>query len=273
MIQTANKKILTTNNSSEYSLNQDVFLFCEDNMAQVLDFQKGQFYGLDPIGTVMISLVLEQGVEAAIAYMTQTYDVTAEQIRSDLTGLLQDLEQKELIFCKKDYKKNSFLWLRYKFALIKNYFGSVSLKLVKAISLVIRKFINPGITPNRSSVELLLTFSWLSFRFLGWSRTLSLWKQWHQQTDSVDTPKIVIQEVDRIVRETAAWQLFLPMVCKERALVGYHILRAFYGLPAQLVLGINRHPFQVHAWVECEGKVITDDPEHCATFIPVVQYS
>ena len=83
----------------------------------------------------------------------------------------------------------------------------------------------------------------------------------------------VIEEVDRVVREAAAWKLFLPMVCKERALVGYHILRAFYGLPATLVVGIDRYPFQIHAWVECDDKIVTDDPEHCEPFIPVVRYS
>jgi hypothetical protein len=71
----------------------------------------------------------------------------------------------------------------------------------------------------------------------------------------------------------AAAKLFLPMVCKERALVGYHLLRTFYSLPATLVIGIDRYPFQVHAWVECDGKVITDAPEHCESFIPAVRYS
>ena len=63
------------------------------------------------------------------------------------------------------------------------------------------------------------------------------------------------------------------MVCKERVLVGYHILRIFYGLPATLVVGIDRYPFQIHAWVECDDKIVTDDPEHCEPFIPVVRYS
>jgi hypothetical protein len=75
-----------------------------------------------------------------------------------------------------------------------------------------------------------------------------------------------------LVREAAASQLFLPVVCKERALVGYQILRVFYRLPADLIVGIDRHPFQLHAWVECEGRIITDDRAHCETFIPVVSY-
>lgn len=42
----------------------------------------------------MLSLVLEQGIEEAVKYINQTYDATEEQVKSDLTKLLQNLEQK-----------------------------------------------------------------------------------------------------------------------------------------------------------------------------------
>lgn len=31
------------------------------------------------------------------------------------------------------------------------------------------------------------------------------------------------------------------------------------GLPAEHVIGVRRVPFAVHAWVECDGKVVLDD--------------
>ena len=267
--------ILTSAKGNTYRLNQDVFLFLQDDIAQLLDFRHGQFYGLDPIGTVMVSLVLEQGIEEAIAYITQTYDVTEAQVRADFTALLENLEKKQLLIAQGKTSDRFLPWLDHPMTGAGKLLGAVCLWLLKALSSIVRILLNHEQTPNRHTVELLLTLSWVSFRLLGWSRTLSLWQHWHRHIDNIDTSVQgeVIQTVDRIVREAAAWKLFLPMVCKERALVGYHILRAFYGLPATLVVGIDRYPFQIHAWVECDSLIITDDPAHCEPFTPVVRYS
>ena len=61
-------------------------------------------------------------------------------------------------------------------------------------------------------------------------------------------------------------------MCKERALVGYHLLHSFYQVPATLMIGVTNDPFEVHAWVEYEGIIITDDPVHCQQFTPVIKY-
>ena len=267
--------ILTNEKENTYRLNQDVFLFLQDDIAQLLDFRQGQFYGLDPIGTVMVSLVLEQGIEEAIAYITQTYDVTEAQVRADFTALLENLEKKQLLIAQEKTSDRFLPWLHHPITGAGKLLGAVCLWLLKTLSSIVRILLNHEQTPNRHTVELLLTLSWVSFRLLGWSRTLSLWQHWHRHIDNIDTSVQgeVIQTVDRIVREAAAWKLFLPMVCKERALVGYHILRAFYGLSANLVVGIDRYPFQIHAWVECNSLIITDDPAHCEPFTPVVRYS
>ena len=277
MVQTAadQKPPLLNSNKKTYSLNQDVFLFIQDGIAQILDFNHGQFYALDTIGTLMVSLVLEHGSEEAVKYITQTYDATEEQVKSDLTKLLQNLEQKKLIIAQ-GQQINPFLqWFQAQKKKPAKLLDTILLWFLNRLSSIIHRLLDNGQTPSRYTVELLLTLSWISFRLLGWSRTISLWQHWHHQGKESDTSVRgeVIKEVDRVVREAAAWKLFLPMVCKERALVGYHILRVFYGLPATLVVGIDRYPFQIHAWVECDDKIVTDDPEHCEPFIPVVRYS
>ncbi len=266
---------MTDEKENTYCLNQDVYLFFQDDIAQLLDFRHGQFYGLDPIGTLMVSLVLEQGSEKTVKYISQTYDATEEQVRSDLAQLLQNLEQKKLIIAQ-GKQSNSFLkWFQDRNQQAAKLLNDILLRFLRKLSSIIHQLLNKEQTPSLKTVELLLTLSWFSFRLLGWSHTISLWQNWHLPIDKSDTSesKKVIEEVDRVIREAAAWKLFLPMVCKERALVGYHILRAFYGLPATLVVGIDRYPFQIHAWVECDGKIVTDDPEHCEPFIPVVSYS
>jgi hypothetical protein len=267
--------ILTSEYQTTYCLVENVFLSIQDDIAQILNFDRGEFYGLDPIATIMVSLVLEKGTEETIEHITQTYDATEEQVRSDLTTLLQNLEQKQLIVAQGKQINPLLQWFKRQKKKAGKLLDAILLWFVKKVSSIIHRLLDNGQTPSRRTVELLLTLSWISFRLLGWSRTISLCQHWHQQVKENDTSDCgeAIEEVDRTIREAAAWKLFLPMVCKERALVGYHILRTFYGLPATLIVGCDRYPFQIHAWVECDDKIITDDPEHCESFIPVVSYS
>ena len=317
MVQTAadQKPPLFNSDKKTYSLNQDVFLFIQDGIAQILDFDRGQFYALDSIGTLMVSLVLEHGSEETVKYITQTYDATEEQVKSDLDKLLQNLERKKLIVAQEKHSNPFVKWFDLQKKNAGKLLNAILLWFLKRISSIIHQLLDKEQAPSRSTVELLLTLSWISFRLLGWNRTISLWQNWHQQVEESNisdsgltqlskfspprppnlggelaqkSPRLggfrgqvrnawdcdeVIEQVDRTIREAAAWKLLLPMVCKERALVGYHILRAFYGLPATLVVGCDRYPFQIHAWVECDNNIVTDAPEHCETFIPVVSYS
>ncbi len=260
---------------TNYCLDENVFLFIQDDIAQILDFDRGEFYGLDRIATVMLSLVLEQGIKKTITEITQTYEVNEDCARADLTELLHNLEQKKLIIAQDKHRNLVIKWLQDQNQKAVTLLNRIWLWLIKKISFIIHQLLDKDQTPSYQTVELLLTMSWISFRILGWSRTITLWQHWHQDLGESKTSNYqkAIAKVDQIVREAAAGKLFLPMVCKERALVGYHILRTFYSLPATLVIGIERYPFQVHAWVECNGKIVTDDPEHCKLFIPVVSYS
>lgn len=281
MLQTAQQctKLTITANGSEntYRLNQDVFLVVQDGVAQLLDFSGGQFYSLDIVGTLIISLVLEQGVEAAISQVTQVYkDVTQERVRSDLTRLLQDLEHKNLILSDTG-QGDCVTRLRRQLAATSTQLIDVAyFQILKAVAPVCHNLLKSSSSshaPTHCSCELLLTLSWISLRLLGWTRTITLWQRWHKPDNSTGLLNTeIIQAVDEIIREVATRKLLLPMVCKERALVGYHILRAFNGLPAVLVVGIKHYPFQMHAWVECDGRVLTDDPAHCELFTPIAKY-
>ena len=273
--ENSHPEILTSSKVTTYSLNQDVHLFLQDNIAQLLDFRHGQFYGLDPIGTLMVSLILKQGSEETVKYIAQTYGVDEEQVGSDLAQLLKNLEQKKLIVAQGKENNSFFPWFQAQKKKAAKLHDAILLWFFQKISSIFHRLLDKEQIPSRQTVELLLTLSWISFRLLGWSRTIALWQHWHQQIEERDTSdqQEVIEEIDRTIREAAAWKLFLPMVCKERALVGYHILRTFYGLPATLIVGVDHYPFQIHAWVKCDDKIVTDDPEHCEPFIPVISYS
>ena len=54
-------------------------------------------------------------------------------------------------------------------------------------------------------------------------------------------------------------------LCLEQSLLLYDVLRR-QGVPAKYCQGVKLHPFQAHAWIEYQGQVINDVPEHVKGF-------
>lgn len=221
-----------------YRLKQDVILVLQDGVARLLGLNRGRFYGLDAVGTKTLMLLLDHGSETAALAIAAEYGVTEEQVRIDLTKLLRNLQRKQLLVCQLPQSHHP-------------------------------------VPPSRLTTSLLLTLAWISIRTLGWTRTIRFWRRWQRPIDSnapSDDWETAVQSVDTVVREAAAKHMFLPMACKERALVGWHILKTTFGIPAELVIGINLYPFQAHAWVECDPWIVTDDRSHCEIFTPAARY-
>ena len=252
------------NTNSQYALNVNVVLSKEEDLVYMLDFDNGQFYALDQMAGLMLSLVLEKGYQSAIVNISADYEVSQEQIKKDLDELIVQLHAKNLIHSTdQSHTQDNNIIIRF--------INNILKKKLLIITELCRKTINPQADINHTSVNLLLTLSWLSFRILGWNKTLSLWRQWHGQTLAIMPENLqeILQNIDKTIRTSAASKLLLPIVCKERALVGYQVLHTFYQLPAELVLGIQKYPLHIHAWVECQGMIVTDEPAHCQTYTPI----
>lgn len=52
---------------------------------------------------------------------------------------------------------------------------------------------------------------------------------------------------------------FKQVLCLQRSAAATDLLRR-YGIPAEMVIGVQQCPFRAHAWVEVAGKVINDKP-------------
>jgi len=64
----------------------------------LLDYDRGIYYGLNPIGARVWQLLAEgQEIEAIVDLLTEEYDATRKTLENDLTALLRDLEAKELV--------------------------------------------------------------------------------------------------------------------------------------------------------------------------------
>jgi hypothetical protein len=56
--------------------------------------------------------------------------------------------------------------------------------------------------------------------------------------------------------------------CLERSLLLYWYLRGA-GVLVRFRMGVQMYPFLAHAWVEHDGRVINDLPEHVRQFRPI----
>jgi hypothetical protein len=57
----------------------------------------GESYGLNETAAEMLKLGLEGGIDHAVAWFAQNYDVPAAEIRSDLDELARDLVRVKLV--------------------------------------------------------------------------------------------------------------------------------------------------------------------------------
>ena len=52
---------------------------------------------------------------------------------------------------------------------------------------------------------------------------------------------------------------FKEVLCLQRSAATACLLRE-YGIPAEMVIGVQQWPFRAHAWVEVEGRIANDKP-------------
>lgn len=70
----------------------------------------------------------------------------------------------------------------------------------------------------------------------------------------------------------AAARIWIParFVCLFDSLCLMRVLLA-EGISADLVFGVRGRPFAAHCWVECEGEILDDGGEACASFVEIVR--
>ena len=77
----------------------------------------------------------------------------------------------------------------------------------------------------------------------------------YQLGDSIDTPE-AIERICAAV-DYASICYFKPVLCLQRSAALACLLKRF-GIPAQMVIGVQQRPFKAHAWVEVDNRVVGD---------------
>ncbi len=84
--------------ASKISIPKDVVFRDLDGEAILLNLETGKYYGLDQVGTRMWNLLSQHGqVEPAYWVMLEEYNVTEEQLREDMLGLVDKLASHGLV--------------------------------------------------------------------------------------------------------------------------------------------------------------------------------
>jgi len=289
MISTANARsqsgvILPSEEHRVHRLRRNVFLVETEDMGRILDFERGQFFGLGLQSLRKLLLVLHEGLETAADRIAAQHRIDVSQVRDDLQRFMEQLAQRQLIEDSRPAEKQRPLSRQIPRAATRGLWRRPARAAAGMLLFIGRGFVRrlrrrvrrtgQLTPPGRSFVWVMLAVSWVSLRVFGWTGTLQRFRRWQEENDPPVTDAVpsIIHTVDEMVRQRSARSLFLPMVCKERAMAAYQILRAVYGLPASILLGYERFPFCAHAWVSCAGVTVTDDPDRCEQFVPVVEY-
>jgi hypothetical protein len=85
---------------------------------------------------------------------------------------------------------------------------------------------------------------------------------------TVSSRRTELGDVERICAAVAYACILYPkeVLCLQRSAVAVALLRQ-YGVPAEMVIGAQRLPMKVHAWVEVNGRVVNDKPEIQADYV------
>jgi hypothetical protein len=227
-----------------------------DGTSRLLDLS-GQFYGMSPISTAMLTATLRDGPHEAVRRIAEEYDTPAERVRADLDRFLRDLKERGLVLPGAQARR-----------------GRSAADLLAGAALGSGRMIRRALRPWPTAwAWALLTLLRLCLWGLGWARTVDVVRALGDPCP--DDPRGEwaddVARVDRLVRRIAAGHILL-LECKERALGCWALLRSA-GWPAELVVGVDLFPFLGHCWCESGRWTVGDDRERCERFVPVIRYA
>jgi len=107
----------------------------------------------------------------------------------------------------------------------------------------------------------------LALRHLGFARSVAIAKRLAGSQPGENTSP---ETVEAVMRRVISASTFYPgrAECLEQSLVAYVLLRR-RGVPVQLRLGVQPYPFRAHAWIELNGRPISEADDYISQFVPV----
>jgi hypothetical protein len=249
----------TAANAVEYALAPNIlFLVALDDTGRLFDLD-GNFYAVTTTGAQMLRETLEHGTAMTAQRIASQYGVDTQRVQSDLEIFLQELQRHRLL--RHSTSERSCSPPRRPAATLSPLLFAPALHLV-----------HRGFHSLKTRTWALLILARLSLGLFGWNQTVATWLQCHPMVGKhwPASEKETVQAIEETVRAVTAAYVF-GVSCKERSLCCWALLRAAQ-VPAALVLGINLFPLASHCWCEVGSTIVTDFPDRCAQFTPVLRY-
>lgn len=84
--------------SDRVAIPDEVLISNLQDESVILNLQSERYFGLDSIGTrILTVLTTSESIETAYERLLQEYDVDGQELREDLTALVEDLVEKGLL--------------------------------------------------------------------------------------------------------------------------------------------------------------------------------
>lgn len=225
------------------------FVAAPDDSGRLFDLD-GSFHSVDAVGARMLLHALREDRETTAISLARRYGVDAARIRADYDTFLDDLKRRKLVYPRGAGPTHA-----------SGFHPSVVL-LQPVLALICR-------LPLRFQAWALLALARVSIRIFGWDETRRAWLRHAGPTAGLrGTTQAAIGDA---VRQAAARHLF-GVSCKERSLCCFALCRTAR-IPASVVLGVSLFPLASHCWCETATGCLTDFPDRCEGFTPVLRYT
>lgn len=209
-----------------------------DGLVVLLDIRAGEYVILDSVGTAMWqALLTSDSPQERISRLEQEFDAPADRLEQHLTAFAQTCVERGFLLY------------------------DVSLRREPSHHLKIRR----SALALRAWQSLFSTTQALAK--LGFARTYQAYARFAKPPiDDAELDTLVSRAERAFLRaENCFIMRAAPKDCLPRSLALYRFLLSA-GVPSEHVIGVQRYPFQAHAWVECRGRVLCDTRDYTSCF-------
>jgi hypothetical protein len=241
---------------ARYRLHPDVVWIARPDGSSRLMHMSANVCAIDAESSALLTSILEAGPEGAASALAVRARLGEAEARDEVDDFIAGLRGQKLIRSFADRRS----WLD------RARDGAARALVAGVVRLVDR----PAGSLRGKVRGLLWAARWAVAQF-GWARAVREWERnYPQPAAGAPTSAEQLEAIDEAVRQAASRSL-IGVECKERSLVCLALARR-RGIRAHMIVGVSHNPMQGHVWVEAEGRVISDDPDHWRSFEPVARY-
>jgi hypothetical protein len=200
-----------------------------DGLAVVLDLRQGEYVILNKVATAMWRALLTTESEDRLRTLEQRLEVPAQQLVADLDAFSQSCIERGFLTdqpAQSIERAASYGTPRHPLAV-------------------------------RAWWSLLATTRALASE--GFSATYARYSQFAKPAADAEVAPALLQQAERAFAQAENFFIIheAPRDCLPRSLALYRFMLSA-GIPVDHCIGVMRFPFQSHAWVECQGRVLND---------------